>query len=146
MIKCIILFIPGMTLIIVIKLFVWMILFNLSWFNADRCINNTIFLWYITANKRSFTRLNRFYVTPRTLCCKNHNKFWCDSTYNKTKNLGTRKWIFLMPKMTVTVSGVFAFPNKLIPIKWTNLVIKASVLNLKYVLSYTHFLFICSRK
>ena len=146
MIKIIILFIPGMTWTIVIKLFFIMILFNSIWFNTGGCINNTLFLWYITANGRSFSRFNCLYVTPRTLCCTNTKNLWCDSTCNKTKNLGARKWIFLMPKMTVTISDVFAFPYKLIPIKWTSLVIKFSVLSPKYVLSNSHFVFKYSMK
>ena len=146
MIKCIILCIPGMTWTILIKLFVIMILFNSSWFNTGRCINNTLFLWYITSNGRSFTRFNFLYFTPRTLCCDNSKNLWCDSTCNKTKNLGARKWIFLMPQMTVIIFDVFAFPYKFISIKWTNLVIKVSVLSPKRVLSYSHLLFRCSRK
>ena len=146
MIKCVIFFILVMTWKIVIKLFVWMILFNYRWFNKGICINNTLFLWYITANSRCFSIFNCFYVTPRTLCCTNSKNLWCDSTCNKTKNLGARRWIFLMPKMTVTIFDVFSFPYKFISIKWTNLVIKLSVLSQKYVLSYSHFLFRCFRK
>ena len=146
MLKCIILFIPGTTWTIAIKFFLIMILFNSIWFNTVRCINNTLFLWYITANIRSFPRFNYFYVTPRTLFCANTNNLWCDSTCNKTKNIGTRKWIFLMPQMTVTIFDVFYFLYKSISIKWINLVIKVSVLSTKYFLSYRYLLFRRSRK
>ena len=44
-----------------------MILFNSNWFNTGGCINNTLFLWYITANGRSFPRFNCLYVT-KVLC------------------------------------------------------------------------------
>ena len=146
MIKFIILFIPGMTWKIVINLFVRMILLNSIWFNTGGCINNTLFIWYITANSRSFPRFNCFYVTPRTLCCTNTKNLWCDSTCNKIKNLGVRKWIFLMPQMNVAIFDVFFSPYKFISIKWTNIVIKVSLLSPKYVLSYRHFVFRCSRK
>ena len=146
MIKCIILFISGMTWKIVIKLFVWLVLFNYRWFNTGGCINNTLFLWYITANGRYFPRFNCLYVTPRTLCCTNTKNLLCDSTCNKTNNLGERKWIFLMPQMTVAITNVFAFPYKFIRIKWTNIVIKVSVLSPKHVKSYIHLLFRWSRK
>ena len=146
MIKWSILFIPGMNWTILIQLFVWMLLLNRIWFNIFRYINNTLFLYYITVNIRSFPIFNCFYVTPRTLCCTNTKNLWCDSTCNKTKNLGARKWIFLMPQMTVTISDVFAFPYKLISIKWTNLVIKVSVLSPKYVSSNSYFVFRCSKK
>ena len=55
MIKSIVLLIPGMTWTIFIKLFVWMTLLNSIWFNTGIYINNTLFLWYITANSRYFT-------------------------------------------------------------------------------------------
>ena len=146
MIKCIILFIPGMTWTIFIKLFVLMVLLNSSWFNTGGCINNTLFLWYITANSRSFLRFNCLYVTPRTLCCTNTKKLWCDSTCKKTKNIGERKQILLMPQITVAITDVFTFTYKLISIIWTNNVIKCSVLSPRQVYSYSHFLFRCSRK
>ena len=139
MIKSIIFFIPGVTWTIVIKLFVRMILLNSIWFNTGRCKNNTLFLWYSTADTRSFPRCNCFYITPKKLCCTNNNNLWCDSTCNKTNNLGTRKWIFLMPQMTVTIYDVFVFPYNFILIKWIILGIKVSVLSPKYVLSKSHF-------
>ena len=141
MIKCIILFIPGTTWTIVIKLFVWMVLFNSSWFNTGGCINNNIFRWCITANGRSFLRFNFLYVTPRTLCCTSTKNLLCDSKCKKTNNLGEWKWIFLMPQMTVAVTNVFAFPYTFTIIIWTNLVIKFSVLSPKYVLSKRYFFF-----
>ena len=108
--------------------------------------NNNFFLWYITANIRSFPRFNFLCVAPGTLFCTNTKNLWCDSTFNKTKNLGARKWIFLMPQMTVTISDVFAFTYKLIPIKWTNIVITVIVLSPKYVLSNSYFVFRYSMK
>ena len=135
MIKSISLFIPGMTWTIVIQLLVIMILFNYSWFNKCICINNTLFLWYITNNIRSFPIFNCLYVTPRTLYCTNCKKLWCESTCNKTKNLGARKWIFWIPQMAVIISDVFDFTYKFIRIKWTNIFIKVSVLSPKCVLS-----------
>ena len=140
------LFIPSTTWNNVIKLFVWIIWSNSSWLNRKRCINNTLFLWYITDNIRSFPKFNCLYITPKTLCCTNSKNLWYDSTWNKTKNLGARKWIFLMPQMTITISYVFYFPYKLISIKWTNLVIKFSVLSPKYVLSNSHLVFSYSMK
>ena len=84
-IKCIIIFIPGMTSTVVIKLFIWMILFNSSWFNTGRCMNNTLFLWYSTANCISFPISNCVYITPRTLCCTNTKNLWCESTNKKNQ-------------------------------------------------------------
>ena len=141
MIKCIILFIPGMTWTIVIQCFVRMILFNSSWFNTGICIHNTPFLWYITANSRPFTRFNCLYVNPRTIWYTNTKKIWCESTRNKTKNLGARNWIFLMPQIKVTIFDVFDFSYKFIPIKWTILVIKVSLISSKYVFSKIHLVF-----
>ena len=141
MIKSTILFIPGMNWIIVIKLFVRIILFNYSWFNIGRFINNTLFLWYITANSRYIPIFNCSYITPGMLFCTNIKNLLCDSTCNKTKNLCARKWIILMPKMTVTISDVFSFPNKFIRIKWTIIVIKVSLLIPEYVLSNSHLVF-----
>ena len=146
MIKCIIFFIPGMTWNVFIKLFVRMIFFNSRWFNTGRFINNTLFLWYITANTRSFPGFNCLYVTPRALYYTNTKNLLCDYICNKKKNLGARKWIFLMPQMIVTISDVFDLPYKFIPIKWTNLVIKVSVLSTKYVSSNSHFVFRYSMK
>ena len=128
------------------KVFVWLVLFNSSWFNTGGCINNTLFLWYITGNSRSFSRFNCLYVTPRTLCFINTKNLWCVSTCNKTKNLGERKWIFLMPQITIAITNVFAFPYKFISIIWPNLVLECSVLSPKHVKSYIHLLFRLSRK
>ena len=141
MIKCIVLFIPGMAWNIIIKLFVWLVLFNSSRFNTGGYINNNLFLWYITANGRSFSRFNCLYVTPWNICCTNTKNLWCDSTCNKINNLGERKLMFLMPQMTVAITNVFAFPYKSISIKWTNLIIKVSILSPKQVKSYIHLLF-----
>ena len=146
MIKSIILLIPCMNWTIFIKLFVRMVLFNSIWFNASRCINNTLFLWYITANSRYFPRFNCLYITPRMFFWNNYKNLWCESTFNKTKNPGARTWVFLMPQRTVTISDVFSFPYKLIRIKWTNLVIKLSVLSPRYIFSNRHFIFRCSMK
>ena len=117
-----------------------MILFNSSRFNIGRCKNNSLLLWYITTNSRYFPLFNFLYVTPITLCCTNSKKLWCDSTFNNTKKLGARKWIFFMPQITVAISDVFSFPYKFIRIKWTNFVIKLSVLGPKYVLSWSSLL------
>ena len=141
MIKTIIILILSMTWTVVIKFFIIMVFFYSSWFNTGGCINNNLFLWYITGNSRSFPGFNCLYVTPRTLCYTNNENLRCNSTCNKTKNLGERKWIFLMPQMTVTISDDFAFPNKFITIKWTILVIKVSLISPNYVLSNSHFFF-----
>ena len=94
---------------IVIKFFVRMILFNSSWFNAGKCLKNILFLWCITTDSISFPRFVCSYITPGTLCCTNTKKLWCNSTCNKTKNLGASKYVFLKPQMTVTISNVFFF-------------------------------------
>ena len=127
-----------------------MILLDSSWFNTGICINNNLFLWYITDDIRYFTRISCIHITPITLFCTNNARLdfewtnnknlWCDSTCYKTKNLGERKWIYFIPQMTVNISDVFYFPNKLIVIKWTILVIKVSKLSLKYVLGDLHFI------
>ena len=83
-----------MTWTIFIKLFFLMIFFSSRWFNTGRCINNTLFLWCINANCRSFPILNCLYVTPRTLSWTNTKKLWCESKCSKTQYLGKRKWIF----------------------------------------------------
>ena len=128
MIKHIIIFIPSMTGIIIVKILIWMILLNSIWFNKWRCINNTIFLWFFTTYSISFTRFNFLYITPRTISCTNTKNFWCKYTCYKTKNLGSRKWIFLMPQMNMTISDIFALPEKFITIKWTIIVIKVSLI------------------
>ena len=129
-----------MTWTTVITFFVRIILFNYSWFDTCKCINNNLFLWYITVDSRYFPRFNCLYITPRTLCCTNTKNLWCDSQCNKTKNLGTSKWIFLISQMIVTISDVFALPYKLIPIKLTILVITLFVLSTEYVLSNSHLI------
>ena len=129
--QTIIIFIPSVTWAIIIKDFIWMIWINFSWFDTGRFINNNLFLWYINADSRSFIIFNFIYSAPRMLYCTNTNKLWCNSKCYKIKNLVTRKWIFLMPQMTVTISDVFAFSDKFITIKWTILVIKSSVISKK---------------
>ena len=106
MIKSIIIFIPSMTSTIIIKVFIIMILFNSSWFNTVICINNTLFLWYITSDIISFTRFSCLYITPRTLWCTNTKNLWCNSTCYKTNNLGARKLIFLISQITITISDI----------------------------------------
>ena len=118
-----------------------MILLDYSWLNTLRCINNNRFLWYITANSRYFDKFICLYITPITLCCTNTKNLWCNSIRYKTKNLGVRKWIFLMPQITVTISDVFAFLDKFIIFKWTILDIKVSVLSPKQALIKIHFIF-----
>ena len=86
-----------------------MILFNYSQLNRGTFITNTLFLWYITADGRYFTCFNCLYVTPRTLCCNNSNNLSCKSTCYKTNNNGARKWIFLMPQMTITRVSVWSW-------------------------------------
>ena len=129
LIKSITVFIPSMTVIMIIKSFSRIIPLNYSWSNTGICINNTLFIWYITSDSRYFTIFNWLYINPRTLCCKNTNNLWCNSKFYKTNNLDTRKWIFLMAKINVTISDVFAFPDKLITIKWTIIFIKTGVLS-----------------
>ena len=90
LIVIIIIFITSMDLTIVIKFFIRMIFFDSSLFNTSRCINNTLFIWYITDDSRSFTVFHCIFVTPRTLCCTNNKNLLCDSTCSKTKNLGAR--------------------------------------------------------
>ena len=131
MIKLIIIFIPSMTRIIIIKVFIRIILFDYSWFNTVRCINNTLFLWYITSDSRSCTWFNCIYTTPITLIYTNTKKFLCNYTWYKTKNLGAMKWMFLMLQMTITISDVFDFPDKFITIKWIIILIKGSLLSTK---------------
>ena len=120
LIKITIIFIPRVTWTISIMGFIIIILFDSIWFNTGRCLNNTLYFWYITADRIYFTRFNCIYITPRTLFCTNANHLWCNTTCYKTKDLGARKWIFLMPQMTVTLSDVFAFPEKCVSTKWTN--------------------------
>ena len=131
MIKSIIILIPSVTWKIIIQVFIRTVLFYSIWINTGRCIHNTLFLWYITAGSRYFIIFNFLYIKPRTLCWANTKNLWCNSTCYKTKNLGARKWIFLMPQMTVNISDVFGFPDKFINIKWTILVIKQGVLSTK---------------
>ena len=116
MIKVIIIFIPSVTWTIVIKLFVIMILFNYIWFNTGRCINNIMFLWYITDDRRSFPIFNYLYITPITLRCINNKSLWCDSTRNKTKNLGTRELFFwwhkcLLPYLMSLIFHINSSPS-----------------------------------
>ena len=47
----------------IIKISVRMILFHSNWFNTFICINNTTFIWYITSDRRYFTRFNFFTLT-----------------------------------------------------------------------------------
>ena len=132
LIKSIIVFIPIMNGIMAINIIVITIIFNSSWFDAGRCMNNTLFLWYITADSRYFTRFKCLFITPRTIICTNTKKVLCKSTCCKTKNLGSRKWILLMPKMKIIITGVFSFPDKLIAIKGTILLIEVSIFSPKY--------------
>ena len=127
LIESIVVFIPVMTGIIINKAFIIMILLSSIWFNIGRFINNSMFLWYITDDSISFTIFNCLYINPRMLICTNIKNHQCNYTCYKTNNLGARKWIFLMPQITITISDVFAFTEKIIIIKWTILVIKVSV-------------------
>ena len=128
-IKRTIVLIPSMTQTMFVKVFILMILLNSSWFNTGRFINNTLFLLYITDDSRYFIGFNCFYITPITISFTNTINLWCNSTCYKTNILGERKWIFLMPQMTITISDVFDFPDKIILIKWTNIVIEVRVLS-----------------
>ena len=137
MIKCIILFIPGMTWTIVIKLFVRMILFNFRWFNICGCIKNTLFLWYITANSRYFPRLN-FFTSPQERSAVPIPRTF-DVTLHTTK-----------PRTLVQGSEYFWCHKWLLPYLMSLLFhINSSASNepiFLCVLSYRHFLFRCSRK
>ena len=131
MTKIIVVFITSMNGKRIINIFFRMILSNYRWFNKVICTNNTLFLWYITAYSIYFTRFSCIYITPRAIRCTNIKNLLCNSTCLKTKNLGTRKWIFLIPQMTITISDVFDFPYIFINIRGTILVIKVSILSTK---------------
>ena len=87
MIQIIIVFSPSMTGIMIIKVFIIIIVFNYSWFNTGICINNTLFLWYITADSIYFTRFNSLCINPITLSFTNTKNLWCNSTCWKKLNL-----------------------------------------------------------
>ena len=111
LIKIIIAFIPSTTRIILIKFLVMVLLLNSSWFNTGICINNTLFILYSTAERRYVTRFHYLYITPRTLSCTNTKNIWCNYTCYKNKNLGARKYIFLMPQIAITISDDRIHPN-----------------------------------
>ena len=116
-----------------------MILFNYIWFNICRCINNNMFLWYTTDDSISFTRFNCLYITTRMLSCTNNKNLSCNSTFQKTKNLGARKWILMMLQMTITIMGVFDYPDTFITIKGNIIVIEFNIGTPKYAQSKIYF-------
>ena len=131
MVKSTILFVTSVIWTIIIKVFIWMILFNSRLFNTGRFINNTLFLWYITADSRYFTRFDFLCIAPWTLCFANTKNLWCNSTCKK-KNLvqGSQyfwchKWLlpslvsFLFQKNSspptepfLLLKSVYSVPNK----------------------------------
>ena len=66
--KSIIIFIPSMNWKMIMKVSLGMILLNYFWFNTLICINNTLYLRYITADRRYFSRFNCLYIASRTIC------------------------------------------------------------------------------
>ena len=141
MIKIIFFFIPSMNVIIIIEVFFIMIIFNSIWFNTVICIHNTLFLWYVTADRIYFTKINFINMAPRMLGFTNNKNLLCNSTCYKNKNLGARKLIFLMPQITITINYVFSFTDKTITIKGPIIFIEVSILSPKQFQSKIQFIF-----
>ena len=99
--KKLIIVIPNMSGMTCIDIVYSFSLFSYLWFNTGMCINNYLFLWYITSDSRYFSILNSLNNTSGIFSSTNSNSFYVTLHATKTSTfvhgkeyLWCHKWLF----------------------------------------------------